>query len=200
MYTQNNNKAWMIAVVVLVAVNIATLTTIWMGKGKPIQHQNSQALRGGAIGFLIKELGFDSTQRQMLDSIKDKHHEEMSSIRTRLRAAKEAYFGLLSDSSISDDALQSAVAKELDVQKEMELITFHHFSDIRQLCNATQKKRFDSLLTQVVSMMAAPPRPHMHPSFPKDGKPEAEGPPPPREDDGRPPFKEGNPPPPPREE
>ena len=43
--------------------------------------------------------------------------------------------------------MASAIA---DNQKQIELVTFHHFEDVRKLCNTEQKKHFDDIIENVL--------------------------------------------------
>jgi protein CpxP len=184
----NRNKWWAIAFILLVVMNIATLTTFWLLK----QRQDGPGIRpqSGVADFLTNELGFDSLQKQKLIQLRDAHQLEVRELRKGNREVKEAFFELLKQPDISDSVVQASAKKSFQFDVQSELLTFRHFQEIRKLCTDTQKKKFDEIIQEVLRMMAPPP--------PGRGRPE--GPPPPNGDNGRPPREDSQqePPPPPK--
>ena len=67
----NKNKWGTIAFILLVILNLATLTAFWVMKDRRIGM--GQEPRSGVVEFLVKELGFDSIQKQKLMGLRDEH-------------------------------------------------------------------------------------------------------------------------------
>jgi protein CpxP len=181
------NKWWAIAFVLLVALNVATLLTFWLVKEKrqgppPVQ-------QSGIVAFLTKELSFDSLQKQKLVQLLEEQQKNMREIRRNNRGAKDAFFALLKQENIADSAIQNAAKESARYESQMDVLTFKHFQSLRNLCNETQKKKFDSIIQEVLRMIAPPPGGQQRPPPPR-----GEGPPP---HDGPPPGEEGSEPPPP---
>jgi hypothetical protein len=82
---------------------------------------------------------------------------------------------------INTDSLAQLIANN---QKQIELVTYSHFAQVRAICTDTQKAEFDKIIGDVIKKMNGP----------GNG-----GPPPPREGQGPPPPPgdgQGPPPPP----
>ena len=169
------NKWWALAFLLLIILNIATLSALWLLKDKNMgRGPNPQS---GAADFLVKELGFDSIQKQQLQKLREAHQQQMMEVRQGNREVKDAFFDLLKQPGIADTTVERAARKSFVYDEQSEILTFRHFQQIRNLCTEGQKKKFDAVIKEVLRMMA-PPKPGM------------EGPPPRRRD--------GPPPPPPQ--
>jgi hypothetical protein len=115
----------------------------------------------------------------------------MQEVRKNNREAKDAFFCFTYNNTIL--FLIQQLKKQLKNQRSMirkqMYLTFRHFQQVRNLCNETQKKKFDTVIQQVLRMIAPP-----------QGKPQ--GPPPRRGEgmhDGPPPGDDRREPPPPQQ-
>lgn len=177
----NKNKWGTIAFILLVILNMATLAAFWIMKDRRMGMR--QEPRFGVVDFLVKELGFDSIQKQKLMGLRDEHQTKIMDLRKNNREAKNAFFNLLPQAEIPDSILMKAAAASVRNDQELDILTFRHFQQIRMLCTDAQKKKFDSVIKEVLRMSAPPP----------PGRMEA---PPHQRGDGPPPHNEGGPPPP----
>jgi len=186
----NRNKWTAIAFLVLIALNMITLSTLWIMHERGAERPNGN--QPALVDFLVTELGLDSAQKKQLIVLRDEHRQQMQAIRRNNRDAKNAFFDLLQQEDLSDTVLAAAAKEAARYDAETDMLTFRHFQQIRALCTAEQKVKFESVIRQVLRMMA-PPLP---------GRPQG-GPPPGRngeKHDGPPPGEEGQaPPPPPRQ-
>lgn len=166
----NRNKWWALAFLLLVILNVATLTAFWLLRDRrPGPPPGAQS---GVVDFLAKELGFDSIQKQKLIQLYTVHQEKMQEVRKNNRDAKDAFFALLQQHDIPDSIIEKAAKESAKYDEETDVITFRHFQQIRGLCTEPQKKKFDTVIQEVLRMIAPPP-PGRQP-----------GPPPPRREDG----------------
>jgi len=168
------NKWLAVAFVLLILINIATLTALWWVK-KSLQSEDKPP-QGGAIAFLIKELQLDSSQQQQLKELRDEHRSATQDTRKKNREAKETFFSLLSKENITDAEIDQAASVSVQYDAELAKITFDHFKKIKTICTERQKEKFDEIIHQVLRMMAGP----QGPPPPRDGRrpgPHADGPP-----------------------
>ena len=193
----NSKTGWAIAILVLVLINIATLLTFWCSKKRGFNDHQPPPNRGGAAVFIIKELALDSIQQIQYLALVQEHQKAIREIKEQVKDAKEAYFGLLADSSAKQETIDAAIAKATTIEEQIDVKTFEHFKQVRALCNPEQKKKFDSIILDVFRMMA--PDKHQGPPPPRDERGGREGahrrPPPPDEEGFPPPPQDGNPPP-----
>jgi protein CpxP len=180
----NRNKWWAIAFLLLIAFNVATLIAFWLIRDRD-RRPGPPMERSGVVEFLVKELGFDSVQKQKLAHLHDEHQMKMKEVRRNNREAKNAFFDLLQQHDIPDSTLQKAAKESAKYDAETDMLTFRHFQQVRELCNETQKKKFDAVIQQVLRMIAPPP-PGNQPG-PPPGRGEGPDGPPPGSDDRRPP-------------
>lgn len=184
----NRNKVVGIAFLLLVLLNIATLVTFWvMREGRPGMAGTEP--RPGVVDFMVKELGFDSVQKEQLMQLRKTYQQEMREVRSHNRDAKNDFFALLPQAAISDSALQKAAQAAVLYDTQTDILTFRHFQSVRKLCTAEQQKKFDDIIQEVLRM-SAPTGPGNRPGPPAgaggerpDGPPPADrrGPPPPQE-------------------
>ncbi|MES2003245.1 MAG: hypothetical protein V4450_01895 [Bacteroidota bacterium] len=167
----NRYKWWGIAFIILVALNIATLSAFWLLKNKRPGPPGDPG--SGVVDFMVKELGFDSIQKQKLILLREEHQQKVRDIRRNNHEAKNAFFALLPQTDISDSVLAKAAQAAVVFDRQLDMLTFRHFQEVRKLCSEEQKKKFDNIIQEVLRMAAPPP----------PGNPQG---PPPRRDGNRP--------------
>lgn len=182
------NKWAAIIILLLVALNVATLASFWLLRDRPPARGENPS---GAMEFLVKELGFDSVQKQKLLLFKQDHRRKMEEVRRKNKEVKEALFELLKNSDTPDSVIEKAAQASVVYDVQTEIITFKHFQQIRGICTEEQKKKFDAVIEQVLHMLAPRP-PGAQPQGPPRG-PGGEHP------DGPPPPDGQRPPPPPQQ-
>jgi protein CpxP len=172
-----NRTKWLtILVLILVALNIATVTAFWLLKDR---RSGPPPPQSGVTDFLVKELGFDSVQKQQLQQLVEAHRREVMDTRRGNREAKDSFFALLKEPNITDAMLAAAAIKANAPDQQLEMITFRHFQKVRALCTAAQQQKFDHIIQQVLRMNAppggqqGPPPPGLNGQRPGDGPPPA---------------------------
>lgn len=143
-------------IALLVLINIATLTYIWMQK-------DSQQPRGeGALEYLTKELNLSDAQQQQFKALRDEHRASHKPLREKGKKLHDNFFDALKG---NDSLLVDRLADSIAVfQKVQELSTFYHFKKIRAICTEEQKKQFDGLIKETMMKMAPPPSGHIGPA------------------------------------
>lgn len=185
----NRIKWWGVALILLVLLNLYTLTTLWLLKDS--RHRNGALPQTGVVDFLVKELGFDSTQKEQLIKLRDEHQQQMMKIRRNNRDAKNDFFSLLDQQDMTDSALAKAARASVYFDEQADILTFRHFQAIKKLCTESQKQKFDHVIQEVLHMMA-PEAPGGNPQGPPPRRRPGDRPPP---DGHRPPPPEDDPPP-----
>jgi protein CpxP len=196
----NKNKWWLIAVIVLLVVNTATLTIFWL------ERKSHGLLMGGkpkgaeAQAYLIKELALDSAQQVQYLALVKAHRRGTNEIKHELKNAKDAFFNLLGDSTANEATIKQAADQASAIETQLDVLTFKHFQQIRSICTPAQKVKFDSVIKTVVKMMG-PSQQRPQGPLPPNGMHQGERPngPPPHEGEGPPPPHDGNGPPPPNQ-
>jgi polyhydroxyalkanoate synthesis regulator phasin len=184
------NRLLGIVLILLVLANMVTLGIFWYYKIHNAQPPaNQHGGRSAASAFIIKEVGLNAEQQKAYQELIRQHQEKVKALNEQLHFAKDSFFDMLSDSTVSATNINAASATIGKLEAEIDLLTFEHFKQLRKLCNADQKVKLDNSIKQVLRMMAPP----------GGGRPQ--GPPPPRgegrngpQSDMPPPPGEGPPP------
>ncbi len=158
-----NNRFLKITIIVLLLVNIATLAFMWTGKQHHEGHMPppphpSQGPKE-AFEFLTHELNFDEAQIKQFDALRKEHHENAQMIQEKSHKMHHRFFDLLKNLP-ADSVLSMQLADSMALyQKQIEILTFNHFKQVRGICKSEQQKKFDEVINQALEMMAPkPPR------------------------------------------
>lgn len=146
---------WKIFAIALFIINTLILSYILLEK-----HGQNSADRGPAA-FIIKELHFNDSQIVAFEKLKFEHQDSVQRLREQGKMLREEYFSLLrndasniSEKTINDQA--SDLANKIAAnQIAIESVTYRHFSQVKNICDNSQKQKFDSILLEIVRMMKA---------------------------------------------
>ena len=201
----NNVKFLKSILLVLLLVNVATISFLWFTKPpKP----NPQ---GSAKGFFAHELSFSAKQGQQFEALQTAFQEQRESLRQSNRETHDAFFDLLQNPKVDSATVKKAADEIIKIKEKEELAVFYHFQKVRSLCDASQKQKFDKIVKEAAQMMGPRPQEGQRPPpLRRDGdvrppppRGDRAGSPPPLEmmdDQGPPPprgDRQGPPPPPP---
>jgi Spy/CpxP family protein refolding chaperone len=143
-----------IAIVVLLLVNVATLSFMWMNQPTNREDHPRRGEGRGPGEFLIHELQLNDEQQEQYEVMRSHHHETVMEIRRKAGGYRRRI----------NDQLKVAVADSLLIrqlsdsigycQRDAELITFYHFQDLRRICTPKQQQKFDQVIQEAIQMLA----------------------------------------------
>lgn len=164
---------WKWAAGLLVLCNIALIATLLL---KP-QPGGPDMARETPHDFVVRSLQLNDSQTTGYDLLVHAHQADMRRLRKQAMDNRQLLFSRLgaNDTGAAADSISVRIA---NTQKEIELVTYRHFAQLRALCNARQQAEFDRIIGDVIRKMNTPPPP---PHGPGEG--DRRGP----EDEGRPP-------------
>lgn len=133
------------AVVALLVLNLGTLGFLFSrhkhGRPMPFDKQ------------IIETLKLDDTQQNTFKTLKNAHHEQMLASDRAYSDALKNYFGLLNRETVPPAVQDSLLRVLTSIQKDRAVATYAHFSDLKALCTPEQKKRFETLLPEVMGII-----------------------------------------------
>lgn len=130
----------------LIVMNVVLLTALWMGyRGGP---GNDKRVRGGDR-FLEQKLELSTEQTQQLKELRKDHFDRMTSLREEFQEARKGLHDLWKVENGTAKA-EGQAEKVGDIQADIELEVFTHFSDIREICDDKQKAVLDSIIEDVL--------------------------------------------------
>ena len=184
-------RIWQWAVLLLVLCNVGLIITLWL---KP-QRVGPPQGGGGPRDQLIVSLKFTDEQIKKYDVLIDDHQHAMRKLREQGAELREHLFSGFGKGPVMDGVADSISAAIGNNQKSIELVTYHHFQQVRDLCTDQQKQEFDKIISGILKNMNGNPG-GRRPPPPRDGGPEGRPDGPPNGDSGPPPGDAGSPPPP----
>ena len=135
--------------ILLVLCNIALILTIWVKPGlRPFGKQT-----GGPRDFVIQSLEFTPDQVKQYDALITTHKQAMDQYRKTAMDCRMQLFNDIKNSAhptINADSLAQVIANG---QKQVELVTYNHFVQVRAICTDAQKARLDRIIGEVMKRM-----------------------------------------------
>jgi hypothetical protein len=135
------NKLLILLVVVLLATNIALLVYLFNRPGRSNRRQEREA---AMAAFVQKELGFGEEQLSQYDNLAKQHRQKTKGLMDSMRQTREQELQQLAAAGFSDSAMQQSVSRVTQRQTAMALLMLQHYKNVRQLCTAEQRVKFDS--------------------------------------------------------
>lgn len=162
-------KLLVILVFVLLALNITTLATIWIGKA---QLNMKHDMQFGAKKLIIEKLHFDESQIEEFNVLVEEHQQQMKDLKEQIFENKEAFYSQLKNDAPDTALAYQSIANITSFEEKSEHITFEHFRKVRALCDSDQKQKFDIVIGEILRTMMGPQNDmHRGPMGPPPGGP-----------------------------
>lgn len=122
-----------------------------------------EALKGSNRpgNFLVKELGFNKSQKEQFRIFGKEHHQNMRGLNEDIRGLKDELFKGLSDDSLQDVNIDSIARLIGAKETAKDLEVFRHFKQVQELCTDKQKEKFSEIIKDALRKGAGnqgPPR------------------------------------------
>jgi Spy/CpxP family protein refolding chaperone len=159
METQTKKQLLYTVIIILVILNLGTLSFMWYIRLNSTKHEIMQPLppRSGA-DFLNSELKFTKEQNEKIERLRDEHFQTVKKIKDEGRELRDLFFSNLSKNDIDSSKINEIANGIAMSEKQVELATFYHMRKIREVCDETQKKKFDEIIQDVLKMGIGPRR------------------------------------------
>lgn len=145
----------MLLVAILLLTNIITLSIYWW---KDRDRNKPNVSREKKMGqFMVNEMKFSKEQEEVYWKMRDTLVNEQRVVMDSLRSAKRRFFDLLKQQETPGyDSLRDERGNEIiALQKKLDLLTFRHFEDVKQLCTPEQLVKFDTVIQEIVNRMTS---------------------------------------------
>lgn len=146
------NRNLLIIIAVLLLTNIAVLGYFLLLK-KPAKPFNNEREKNGITEALQKEVGFTDEQVAKYKELKEKQQQAIRPMFDDMRKAKDSLFSLLNKDNVADSVLDKMGDVIAQKQKALDLQTFKHFKNLRNLCTVDQQPKYDSMLVRMFKKM-----------------------------------------------
>jgi protein CpxP len=180
----SKNKWASVMIIILLVLNVFTLAFFWLVKAGPIkplppQVQSPAAIHGS--NYLVEQLDLSAAQQNQYEQLVKEHQQQVRSIRDSVRIAKDHFFSLLNNNTISEEQIKDQAASSCEYQERLDLVTFDHFKKVKAICTPAQQVKFEKIIQRVIRQMAPPPPPPPPPSVGKGLPNDNTSPPPPEQ-------------------
>jgi Spy/CpxP family protein refolding chaperone len=140
------NRVLVLLVIILLLANIAFLVFRFgfkkdqsNGSGRPVKD------------FVQKELGLTKQQAEKFQALRDEHKKDIRPVLDDMKKLKDSLYDLLSMPVVNDSAVQQLTKEIGEKQALFEKKVFHHFQDVRAICDSAQKIKMDTLVHRMVN-------------------------------------------------
>ncbi len=144
------SKLLLIIIGILLLSNIVLLSFLMLNKPTP-----KRGMRGDRYAlisnFLKIDMGFSKEQLQQYDTLNAHYRKTIKAMFDSVRDEKENHLKDLSSTHFSDSAITATATLSVSKQKDIEVVIFRHFKDIRSMCTPEQQPKFDSLFYKALS-------------------------------------------------
>jgi periplasmic protein CpxP/Spy len=150
-----NLKFWKAFAIVLLLLNLILIAFLLL---KPLaDHHRMQREEGGPGHFLIQKLKFNAAQETAFDKLRKAHHDSIEILQAEGKKLRKSFFdGLITNANDSTTLLMAD--KIAANQKQIEMLTYHHFVEVKKLCTPEQIGVFNDIIQEVIQNLQRPPR------------------------------------------
>lgn len=147
------------AVIVLIIINIITLSFFIFKGPKQKGERNERGPKNSPREIIVRKLHFDEDQIAKYDDLIKQHSESVSAIDNKISTLKNSLYKELSNSENKTvtDSLFKQIANN---QTKIETLHYNHFLDIKNLCKPDQLKDYNTLTNELAKIFnpKLPPR------------------------------------------
>ena len=141
-----------VIIVALLLLNFGTLGYLWLGG--PGQRQDGNREHENAAQYLRRTLKLTAAQEAHYRALREAHHAAVERIRDDMRARECVLYQLLATPAKPDSGKAIACVDSIAAgQKRIELITFWHFKEVRDLCLPAQQQEFDRVIGEALNRL-----------------------------------------------
>jgi periplasmic protein CpxP/Spy len=158
-----NIRFYKVVIIILVLLNLGTLGFLWLAPPR----SGSLPERGQAAEFLIRELRLTPIQRDEFGKMRDEHSARLSVLQEQDRKLHDRFFDAIFLPVPDTSSVNMLCDSIAGVRKQMEMLTFEHFANLRQLLTINQRVKFQRVFRQALDrVMPMPPAPPVPPPPP----------------------------------
>lgn len=143
-------------IIVLLVVNAGTLAYLVYSNVKQNEPKPNQ--KGGPAAFIIKKLKLTEQQQTVFEELRFEHRSGMVRKQDSIRTLHQEMFNYLK-SEVPNVVAADSVATVISLRKkELDMFTFHHFRQLREICSPEQKQLFDTFINEIQQAITSPPQ------------------------------------------
>jgi hypothetical protein len=138
----------------LLLLNLSTLSFIILKDNKSDENRK----RNKPDQLIINKLEFNTDQENSYKKLIQKHSQQINIIQETILNYKNNLYTKLKNNSNSKTQIDSLILKINEQQKNIELINYNHFLDIKEICSQKQISAYNELVNELSVIFSNQPR------------------------------------------
>ena len=138
----------------LLLLNLSTLSFIIFKYNKSDENRKSNK----PDQLIINKLAFNKEQENIYKKLIQNHRQQINIIQETILNYKNNLYTKLKNNSSSKTQIDSLITKINEQQKNIELINYNHFLDIKGICSQKQIPAYNELVNELTLIFSNQPR------------------------------------------
>ncbi len=157
MDTTKKDKGLYIVIIALLVVNIATLGFLWYSSLRPGRGPGKEPMqnRPRPEALFQEELKFSPEQMKKIEAMREENFKATDKIHEELKGLQKSMMEVVRTGN--DEEAKRIAGLTGEKMKELEMLRYGHFKQIRDMCDETQKQKLDEMTKKIPGPENGPP-------------------------------------------
>lgn len=143
----NSAKFYKTLIVILVLINLGTLSYLWWFNAPPPPPGHGPPLS--------EKLGLEGKNKTIVDGLEKQHHEEKGKLVRKDQSLHEDYFALIGTGKNSEELLNEIQANSFEIEQ----MTYQFFDTVAHYCTTEQQNQLRTFIFDRLVKLGPPPPP-----------------------------------------
>ena len=143
-FTQN--KFLVLLVAILLVANLGLMLYFFGFKNRHAPERSRPM-----SDFVQKELGLNPDQTEKFKQLRDEHRAAVKPVVDEMKRLKDSLYSLLQNPQASDSTAKVIAKRIGEKQEEFEILIYHHFEKVREICDSSQLPKLDTLVHRMIN-------------------------------------------------
>jgi len=143
-FTQN--KFLVLLVAILLVANLCLMLYFFVFKDRHAPERSHPV-----SDLMQKELGLNADQTAKFKQLRDQHRAAVKPVVDEMKRLKDSLYSLLQNPQASDSTAKVIAKRIGEKQEEFEILIYHHFEKVREICDSSQLPKLDTLVHRMIN-------------------------------------------------
>ena len=146
-FTKNKMLFW--CVIILVILNVVTLSSFWMGKSGPAMQKRPGGQRDGQK-IMTEKLQLSDQQAQEFEQIRNEHFMRTRRLQDDMHKIRLDMLDETFELEPDDLQIEKLLSELGEMQNQFEKNLFQHFQELKDACNEQQREQLQLMLRNLI--------------------------------------------------
>ncbi len=133
----------------MLLVNATLIFFMIQKPGMPPHIKGQEGIRS----IISKQLELNPEQETSYFNLAENHRMEMTEIKEKQRSLIKSYFDFLKNENENPENVAAVLEQLRSIEAEKLTATYHHFEDLKALCNPTQQAKFELIIDEIIGVL-----------------------------------------------